>query len=180
MANICTNLLHIYGSLEDRICLFQSVTRRDLDSDDDDEDKLDFTLLHPIPIELIENADSFISDEECAIFIKRYNAKDVRSWCISNWGCKWAPNEITWSHDYADYRLHTPWSPPINLFAKLSESFPDCTFMLKFAEEGNELVGEAILHNGVTETKLYDEGTYAYHKILSTFEVSTDYDVDDY
>lgn len=58
-------------------------------------------------------------------------------WCIENWGTKWNAKEawiIVQSKDEVQLTFDTAWSPPLPIIKRLSELFPEHTFVLNYYE----------------------------------------------
>lgn len=81
---------------------------------------------------------------------KKHGHRSWYSWCNANWGTKWN----AYSHDYersTDNVLffETAWAPPVPVIQKLSEMFPEATFLLAFDDEQiGYLCGAVSIQNG--------------------------------
>jgi hypothetical protein len=78
--------------------------------------------------------------------INTYGASTWYDWNISNWGTKWdADSDTPWEY-INDGELflffETAWSPPIPIYDKIAELFPDLDFVATYAEGGCEFVGK--------------------------------------
>jgi hypothetical protein len=91
--------------------------------------------------------------------IKTYGASTWYNWNISNWGTKWdASSETPWE-DNGDNEIvlffETAWSPPIPVYGKIDELFPELDFVATYAEGGCAFVG-----------KVEKEGEYYNHESI--------------
>lgn len=89
---------------------------------------------------------------------KTLNENEGYTWRMENWGCKWDVNPVTLCRDYTSpldiiyqisYVFDSPWSPPIPAVVTVSEKFPELNFKLEYTELGTNLLGDAIIKNGV-------------------------------
>lgn len=77
------------------------------------------------------------------------------SWNVKNWGCKWNACNIVMLDDTSDsygtvtahYLFDTPWSPPVEAIAKLSQQYPDL-FIYHWYEEEQGWGGEVHWQHG--------------------------------
>jgi hypothetical protein len=88
--------------------------------------------------------------------INTYGASTWYDWNISNWGTKWDADSGTPWEENTDGDLfiffNTAWSPPIPIYNKIAELFPDLDFVATYAEGGCAFVG-----------KVEKEGEYLEH-----------------
>lgn len=66
--------------------------------------------------------------------IKKYKASNWYDWCWDNWGTKWNADEPYWEGDNF-VSFNTAWNTPTPVYQRLSELFPDVTFMVEYADE---------------------------------------------
>ena len=75
-------------------------------------------------------------------------------WCINNWGTKWAESSIEMSgENFGDtgqitYEFDSAWSPPLRGYTKISEMFPELTFIHYWDEPGMCFCGIMVYKNG--------------------------------
>lgn len=75
-------------------------------------------------------------------------------WCINNWGTKWAESSIEMSGDnlgdtgQITYSFDSPWNPPLEGYEKISEMFPELTFIHYWDEPGMAFCGIRVTKNG--------------------------------
>jgi len=87
-------------------------------------------------------------------------------WRVSNWGTKWDLTEqeqrevadqlISESADF-QATFMTPWSPPLQAIAALSEMFPNDQFTLDYFESGCWFAGTAIISKGQIDDNQVDD-----------------------
>jgi hypothetical protein len=82
--------------------------------------------------------------------LETYGAKNWYDWCIKNWGTKWdiegSGNRV--GEESLSYNFSSAWSPPVEAFVKISESFPDLTFVIQYFESGACFSGVAEIRSG--------------------------------
>ena len=112
--------------------------------------EFDFDKINPIPPEISE--------------------KDLRYWCIQNWGTKWNAEdiEVTVDDEVRAILFRTPWGPPLEIYTILSKIFPETLFEFQFLKESKRYGGAGLVQNGELtlnnadkkfNRKLYDEIT---------------------
>ena len=93
-------------------------------------------------------------------------------WRIENWGTKWDV-EAT-AEDLGDtmtFSFESAWAPPIIVFAKLAESFPEIKIVHSYLEEGMCFVGKVTYTRGCkTEELYYEDPAQQEWKELATAE----------
>lgn len=69
----------------------------------------------------------YLSDEEEADLIARYDTNNWYEWCITNWGAKWNTSEVSCvrTDGWLEYTFETPWEPPTNAVEELRNLFPE-------------------------------------------------------
>jgi hypothetical protein len=151
MPNWCENEVMFQGSKEDIDNLKQLLKNTEQGEDMNGnsisvEIPFCFEKLIPMP-EKIGNTNfpSSDSDERKKELVAKYGYDNWYDWAISNWGCKWSLGdeaEITYEKDgYIEYEFFTPWAPPVGIYKKLRELFPNVVIKWRFDEPGNELLG---------------------------------------
>lgn len=65
--------------------------------------------------------------------IKNYGAKDWYEWCCDNWGTKWNSGEPQVNGNIITFE--TAWSTPVPIIEKLSITYPNLEFTVKYADE---------------------------------------------
>ena len=68
------------------------------------------------------------------------------NWCIDNWGTKWTAsatnNEDVWIYeDEVQLQFDTAWGPPVGIYNKLVDKYPDLNFSWFYKEEGMQIAG---------------------------------------
>lgn len=122
MPNECTNEVVIYESKEklEKLIAFVASDERDFD----------FNKIIPCP-------------EGCG-----------NEWRSENWGTKWNAVDSCANHYNNDtvigtgFYFITAWSPSLLVTKKLSELFPEFTFVHEFSEENLDFEGYATFKNG--------------------------------
>lgn len=75
-------------------------------------------------------------------------------WCHENWGTKWAESSIEMSgENFGDtgqitYSFDSPWCPPLKGYQKISEMFPELTFIHYWDEPGMAFCGIRVTKAG--------------------------------
>jgi len=75
-------------------------------------------------------------------------------WAINNWGTKWAESSVEMSgENFGDtgqitYSFDSPWNPPLEGYNKISEMFPELTFIHYWDEPGMAFCGIRVTKNG--------------------------------
>lgn len=78
-------------------------------------------------------------------FIEKYKDMDYESkitiidsydWNTENWGTKWNAETISFQkgENYISIEFETPWSPPIPIFRKLEEKYPDVAIHFNYCD----------------------------------------------
>ncbi len=152
MPNWCYNTLTITGDTKE-VKKFKKLADGERGNE---KTVLDFNKLLPYPKEF-EEADKAYAEAEAKGVEYDKRPKDGFNnggyeWCRNNWGTKWnssnaciSDEKFTKKDGYLEYTFDTAWSPPIELFTKISESFPTLEFDLTYKEEGNGFKGEAFI-----------------------------------
>jgi hypothetical protein len=84
-----------------------------------------------------------------AEFDPTVNPEASKSTRDSLWGTKTDyPDTIDINTDRNTIRFATAWSPPVWWLHTISENWPTLTFALAWIEEGNEILGLDLVHNG--------------------------------
>lgn len=150
MPNHVTNKLTISGREEDVKEFHNRITREDQEPDNSG---LIRSFL-PFPEEL---KGEYIRTATGEIFARAFSP-DGYTWCIDNWGTKWAdydldvlsdpwgfPGDPTWA---ASYQYTTAWSPAHPAIITISTMQPDILFSVAWEEEGNQSAGCLVCKNG--------------------------------
>jgi hypothetical protein len=75
-------------------------------------------------------------------------------WCINNWGTKWAESSIEMSgENFGDtgqitYQFDSAWNPPLEGYDKISQMFPELTFIHFWDEPGMAFCGIRVTKDG--------------------------------
>lgn len=134
MPNWCYNQVTIDGSLLD----MELFTRRAMENDPEKK----YSLLQ-----------AFIPMPKEYESLEGYNSGGYE-WCISNWGTKWAEsNQEGDANNFGDtgqviYSFDSPWCPPLKGYEKISEMFPELTFIHYWDEPGMAFCGIRVTKAG--------------------------------
>lgn len=106
---------------------------------------------------------------------------DWWNWRVSHWGTKWDLCDIE-GQDWEirgdgyptnpfryEFHFNTAWSPPEAAFIKISQDFPELTFVLKYAEGGCDFAGQLTVKNGEVLEDSFN-GSYAEYSVQLGFE----------
>jgi len=141
MPNWCTNEVSIYGH-KNKEQLKQFVDECVTDS------VIDFEKIMPYPNAPSRDdltPDSTMEEQLNHPYQKWYN--DIGyNWCIDNWGTKWTAsatnNEDVWIYeDEVQLQFDTAWGPPVGIYNKLVDKYPDLNFSWFYKEEGMQIAG---------------------------------------
>ena len=126
----------------------------------DEHGQVTFEKVVPTPEELLTEPSPQRDDKKAKKFKEKYGAEDWYNWRCKNWGCKWDAGESGFYEQdgYSMVSFTTPWSPPREFLEKLSKMFPNVTFVLQFAEEGDGYVGKMTAKNGFVDVYYPEEG----------------------
>lgn len=87
---------------------------------------------------------------------------DSYSWNVRNWGTKWDIDpvfdniqEISDGTAFLNWNFDTAWSPPLEIYSLMAETFPDFEFEIEYFEPGLDFAGGLTLKNGEIETELH-------------------------
>lgn len=164
MPNWCSNNLVIRGDKTKITDLIGRVTKTD------DNGNVYYDILGsllPTPIELIEtmaggygrNEDGTKKPEQIELEakeqanIEKFGNKNWYDWNIVNWGTKWGDSDthiVAQYEDMVEFAFETAWSPPETGIAKISELFPELSFVVSYTEEGMDFYGATAFRNGET------------------------------
>lgn len=115
----------------------------------------DFQKIRPCPPELLNRISPFrpegeeTEDQAEALrqdYLQRFGADTWYDWCLTHWGTKWNSYEH-WDEPGYDYRFDTAWSPPIPLYARLTERFR-VTLTVIDHDEGGCFCTERVFQEG--------------------------------
>jgi len=97
------------------------------------------TVENKIQVEIsLQGRKSF--DEIIEIYnnlVKEHGTADWFWWRVNNWGCKWDADllDIDITEEEVFIEFETPWNCPVPVIKILSEKFPECAMLLKYANE---------------------------------------------
>ena len=140
MPNWCTNEVDIYGG--DNLEQFKQFVDECIVMDF----KLEFEKVIPYPPEAPSRddltPDSTMEEQMNHPYQKWFNDFGY-DWCIDNWGTKWAASEQDGDvlEDEAHLVFDTAWGPPVGIYNKLVEKYPDLSITWFYKEEGMEISG---------------------------------------
>lgn len=94
-----------------------------------------------------------VTKETADYLIEKYEFNNWYDWTNHNWGTKWGIYDASsWDDEDGNTILfYSAWSPANKIICKLSEIFPDLSFVLEAADEGGGFVCRYIICDG-TET----------------------------
>jgi hypothetical protein len=164
MPNWCSNNLVIRGDKTQITDLISRVTKTD------DNGNVYYDILGsllPTPIELIEtmaggygrNEDGTKKPEQIELEakeqanIEKFGNKNWYDWNIANWGTKWSDSDthiVGQYEDMVEFAFESAWAPPETGIAKISELFPELSFVVTYTEEGMDFYGATAFSNGET------------------------------
>jgi len=140
MPNWCTNEVDIYG--HKNVKQFKQFVDECIVMDF----KLDFEKVIPYPPECPSRDDITLDstmEERMNHPYQKWYSDFGYDWCIDNWGTKWHPSEE--DGDVLDDEAHlvfdTAWGPPVGIYNKLVEKYPDLNFSWFYKEEGMQISG---------------------------------------
>jgi len=114
MPNWCSNRVEVNGD-DKEIKAWKDLV-------ESKESKFDFNKILPMPKNIYRG--NLGEEEE-----EKYGKKNWYHWSLENWGCKWNTNpdgiEVIDDGDQIVYHFSTPWSPPVGIYEKLRDKFPD-------------------------------------------------------
>jgi hypothetical protein len=159
MPNWCMNELEATGT-KSEMDKFRKQLKKFLENTADGDVGPGLTGFFPTPKELSDTPKgSFGSDTEKQQDMERRNAanlakyghKDWYEWNIANWGSKWGDCDGSLNEDddvSVVYSFGTAWSPAEGLIARVSEQFPNLSFILKYNEPGMCFYGVTAFYAG--------------------------------
>lgn len=142
----------------------------------ENENKIDFNVLFPLPPELreISSPVTIVSEDEEIRdkiryeseakdkvyrfgrkisqktpdeFIAKFGSNNWYDWALNNWGTKWGIYDLQVGENYTFF-YNTAWSPATEFWRHVSESYPDVIFTHEFADGGGGFVGYESIQNG--------------------------------
>lgn len=105
------------------------------------------------------NLSSFYIDDFESYWFNQYGY----NWCINTWGTKWGASSVSLQENdgWILFSFDTAWSPPIGIYEKLIELFPNLVFQIYYEEEGCMFAGEVHGEEGVMDVDEYElQGAY--------------------
>jgi hypothetical protein len=133
MPNHCDNNLTIIADSQTLASIMTAITKvPDIEKNSPDYEMLDayiFENLLPRPADI---------------------GDDWYDWSVNNWGTKWADmdTQILAVGDEIVINFSTAWSPPLVGISKISELYPDATFLMNWDEGGLGFMGAFAVSNG--------------------------------
>ena len=110
------------------------------------------------------------SEQSAAFNTSKYGAKDWYDWCNNNWGTKWntADTHITMDdEDQVAYSFETAWAPPLPVYEKLAEMFPNINIFINYDESGCAFAGWRYYENGMlAKEQEYDTSFYSFRTFM--------------
>ncbi len=123
-------------------------------------------------------ADLFAYGKQALDNFVKYGCIDWYDWCVKNWGTKW--NACNTMIHGSEVWFETAWSPAIPIVKKLAELYPDCNFLLEYAdEERGVLVGWIDIDNEkkeITENLYENFSKEAYEQAFMLLGGREDYE----
>lgn len=165
------NYVYFKGTIDGTIEVITSfVNNHIIDGD------FDFQSLIPMPAEL--KGTKAPPDEPDPVLIEQYGYDNWYDWKINNWGCKWnaGNTELTVIDNEHYISFETAWSPPMEIFEKISELYPDLSINLTVLEEGGYFSGTLDIHGGTVVDGLSADDKQWKHFAIEHFG----YDPDDF
>lgn len=152
MPNWCNNYLEVTGKEKD-LMKFRRKAKRTIKGE---VNVLDFAKLYPEPdykkVEVLPTFPDIRNEVR--------KGEEWWDWRIQNWGTKWnscEPELLDQEQDnLLQYRFETAWSPPVELFEKVSKDFPTLKFVLEYEETGMGFKGTATIQNGENDQEEKD------------------------
>lgn len=92
-----------------------------------------------------------ITQEASDALVQKYGFNNWYDWTLKNWGTKWGVYDVSsWDNEDGNTILFmSAWSPANLIIQKLSEKFPDLSFVLEAADEGGGFVCRYIICDGI-------------------------------
>lgn len=110
---------------------------------------------------------------------KKYGAADWYDWKNANWGTKWDASDAILSSELGNdseyqvaYSFQTAWAPPIPVYEKLAEMFPNTNIFVNFDESGMGFSGWKFYSDGDLQNETDYESSF--HSIRTYMEPDTD------
>ena len=163
MPNWCTNWMTVKGQEEDVQAFANAVV--DVEERDNEVHNIPATIFQKL-LPMPENGHKKMTTQDgkelgYAFADPKTDGDDFINgwdWCNNNWGTKWGDCDTTFSNmgDSLEFFYQTAWSPAN--YTKISEMFPNLTFIIRFEEGGMAFLGAEAYRNG--ERIAQEEGTY--------------------
>jgi len=129
-----------------------------------------FSKLLPCPPALMNTTAPNRNEQSVAFNKSKFGASDWYDWCIENWGTKWNSSEAAITMDHTDqiaYSFQTAWAPPIPVYQKLAEMFPNINIFINYDECGGDFSGWRYYQNGeLSKEEEYNESFYSRRKMM--------------
>ena len=141
MSNSCENRVDISGKPEDAK-KFMELTG----------EKFDFQKIIPMPKELedtefpvfTEGGHANMTPEKQKELLDKYGSDSWYDWTLSSWGTKWPVMDVQLvvnKEDCCQFIFVTAWCPPVYIYKKLKELFPDLTISWFYNEPCMKIKG---------------------------------------
>ena len=147
MPNWCSNKMVIRGGKED----IQAVL--DFISPDPSKDEFDFEKVIPVPPALTEvesNNNAYPMEYFESLRRALCGYPSCYEFCVSEWGTKWIPDDVTIDRPSGVVYFSTAWCPPLGIFLELSRKFPSVVLFTRSFEGGCGICQEESYSNGST------------------------------
>lgn len=147
MPNWCANRLTVTGPAERIEAVRAAIAGED--------SPLSFAAIVPQPAGLSSINDLAVSGEQLMAELFSPAPVSVQGWRILNWGTKWEPSGVGIDDDPDPERLvlrfDTAWSPAVPIAWRLIQDWPDLSFELLWAEQGEGVGGRTHGSDGTVE-----------------------------
>lgn len=96
---------------------------------------------------------------------------DWYRWSLDHWGTKWnsySYHEVSLSMGSTarlEFMFDTAWSPPIPVFAKMAEEFPELEFEIAYYDEGGAFAGSVHMEGGRYENVGYEPSNAMFRQV---------------
>jgi len=145
MPNHVQHVMELTGPSEQIVALLNHI------KGEKDIDLFDFNNVIPMPDVL---KDSTADGNTNAELVSITGYSDWYDWCCDNWGTKWGAYDTILTDD-GKLLFQTAWSTAPNVFAKLSELFPEVKMVIDYADEDiGSNVGQLTYLGGMLTTEI--------------------------
>ena len=171
MPNWCDNVVMIRSSDKEELKMVREFLI-------DARSEFSFNKIKPCPQALLNASAPNRSEQSIKYNISKYGAKDWYDWGVKNWGTKWNSRDVSVTEFYngddnqVAYSFSTAWSPPLEVYDKLAEMFPNINIFINYDESGMGFSGWKYYADGeCAGSKEYDG---SYHGIRVFMEPDTE------